>query len=122
MSNLPSLKRVQTDFSAHSSSPLRHDSTASTGSSAYSIYSNPFTPSRASTVSSNSSTFYLSDTGDRKGAPDSRVGDGHGADNRPSPSDPYGDVRRSLRPLPQVPNPSTPRKINASYHHHLRSR
>src|SRR5436189_5191775 len=38
----------------------------------------------------------------------------------PSPSDPYGDVRRSLRPLPQAPNTSTPRKTNASYHH-LRS-
>src|SRR5215471_6313310 len=120
MSNIPAIKRSQTDFSLSTSSPLRHGSSASTNSSAYSIYSNPFAPSRTSTLSSNSSGFSLSDIADRKGGLDARADDRYGVSGPLSASETYGDVRRSLRPLGQAPN-SSPPLTKTMPSHHIRS-
>ncbi|KAK2787692.1 hypothetical protein FQN51_003103 [Onygenales sp. PD_10] len=108
MSNLHNFRRSQTDLSPNPSSPLRHGSTASTNSSAYSTYSNPFVPSRTSTLSSNSSNGFVSDSHGAK----VRVSLGENRYGRASPppsaSETYGNVRRSLRPLPQAPNRASP--------------
>ncbi len=107
----------QTQPGSHSpgrSSPLRHTaSNASTNSSAYSSFSNPFPPSRTSTVSSSSSSaFGQNGAGHKRGISDM-------SPTRPSTrEDPrrleialeggYKAARQSLRPLPQAPNTSIP--------------
>ena len=96
------------------SSPLRYNSNASTSSSAYSMSSNPFLPSRTSTLSSTaSSTYSYSGAGHKRGIseasltqPDSRRDGTHKDDN--SAASGYKSVRQSLRPLPQAPNKSKP--------------
>ncbi|PGH05510.1 hypothetical protein AJ80_08331 [Polytolypa hystricis UAMH7299] len=109
MPNLPNVRRSQTDISSAPPSPLRHGSTASTNSSNYSSYSNSFVPSRTSTLSSNSSSNSSSDSFGRKGTGTIRMRDHNsGGSSGPSASETYGNIRRSLRPLPQVPNSSPP--------------
>ena len=101
------------DYIPGRSSPLRYNSNASTNSSSYSTASNPFPPSRTSTMSSAASSGY------------SYAGVGHKrAIHETSPTRPttredalrpetnaaggYKSARQSLRPLPQAPNSSPP--------------
>ncbi|WEW58971.1 iqgap- protein [Emydomyces testavorans] len=112
------LKRIQSDLPTTSSGPLRHDSTASTNSSAYSTYSNSFVPSRTSTLTSNSSSTYRPGTPEHKIDRGSRVLNGYREfDGRTSPAESYESVRRSLRPLPQAPNGTPPKSKNSSPYH-----
>lgn len=60
-------RRTQTDHPQHTSSPLRHGSTASTSSSIYSLSSNSQAPSRTSTISSNASMGSAPRIGHRRG-------------------------------------------------------
>ncbi|PGG95995.1 IQ domain-containing protein containing GTPase activating protein [Blastomyces parvus] len=108
MSNLHPFRRSQPELPTNPPSPLRHGSTASTNSSVYSSYSNSFVPSRTSTVSSNSSGGFISDSNAQKGMV-SRIGERfERASTPPSASETYGNVRLSLRPLPQAPNRASP--------------
>ena len=115
--HFPSLKRAQTDLPAQPSSPLRHGSTASTNSSAYSVASSSFAPSRTSTVSSNASV--QSNLGRHRGksdvsAPIMELPDRGISANAGST---YENIRRSLRPLQQAPNISTSPPKNSAYRH-----
>ncbi|EFW17067.1 hypothetical protein D8B26_003838 [Coccidioides posadasii str. Silveira] len=111
-----SLKPTRSDLSTQSAGPLRHDSTASTNSSAYSIYSNSFTPSRTSTLTSHISSTYRPGTPEHKVDRGSRVLNGRREfDGKSSPGEAYENIRRSLRPLKQAPN-GTPPKIKGSCH------
>ncbi|KMU80139.1 cytoskeletal binding protein [Coccidioides immitis RMSCC 3703] len=111
-----SLKPTRSDLSTQSAGPLRHDSTASTNSSAYSIYSNSFTPSRTSTLTSHISSTYRPGTPEHKVDRGSRVLNGRREfDGKPNPGEAYENIRRSLRPLKQAPN-GTPPKIKGSCH------
>ncbi|KAJ5986220.1 hypothetical protein N7451_010585, partial [Penicillium sp. IBT 35674x] len=116
-SQFPSLKRAQTDFPVESSSPLRHGSTASTNSSAYSVASGSFTPSRTSTVSSNASI--QSNLGHHRGKSEAsavRMESTKGGISASAGST-YENIRRSLRPLQQAPNINpTPSKAGAYRH------
>ncbi|KAL2368094.1 hypothetical protein RJZ57_007526, partial [Blastomyces gilchristii] len=108
MSNLHPFRRSQPELPTNPPSPLRHGSTASTNSSVYSSYSNSFVPSRTSTVSSNSSGGFISDSNVQKGRV-SRIGERfERASTPPSASETYGNIRLSLRPLPQAPNRASP--------------
>ncbi|KAL8722217.1 MAG: hypothetical protein Q9225_001262 [Loekoesia sp. 1 TL-2023] len=95
------------------SSPLRHGSNASTASSVYSTTSNPFAPSRTSTLSSAASSGYRrTSAGHKRGISEtsptrlSAAGDGGGFDGTAVGS--YKSARQSLRPLPQPPGASPP--------------
>ncbi|EEH42766.1 uncharacterized protein PADG_07586 [Paracoccidioides brasiliensis Pb18] len=108
MSNLHPFRRSQPELPTHHPSPLRHGSTASTNSSIYSSYSNSLLPSRTSTLSSNSSGGFVSDSNASRGLV-SKIGERfERASTPPSASETYGNLRRSLRPLPQAPNGSSP--------------
>ncbi|KAJ5628938.1 Rho GTPase activation protein [Penicillium lividum] len=114
-SQFPSLRRTQTDLPAQSSSPLRNGSTASTSSSAYSVASSSFAPSRTSTVSSNASI--QSNLGHHRGKSEASVlmestNGGFSA----SAGSTYENIRRSLRPLQQAPNVS-PAPSKPAYRH-----
>ena len=121
----PPLKRAQTDLPAQSTSPLRQDSTASTNSSAYSVASSSFAPSRTSTVSSHGSVH--NNLGHFRGKSEASsissattVTDAMERGNRPNAGTTYGNIRRSLRPLQQVPN-GTPPASNVGEYRHSRS-
>ncbi|KAJ5103853.1 hypothetical protein N7532_004382, partial [Penicillium argentinense] len=114
----PSLKRAQTDLPAQPTSPLRHTgSNASTNSSAYSIASSSFAPSRTSTVSSNGSIpgnlgHYRGKSEVTPGAMDfSERGISSNAGTT------YESIRRSLRPLQQAPNITSSPPKAAAYRH-----
>ncbi|EEH10967.1 ras GTPase-activating-like protein rng2 [Histoplasma capsulatum G186AR] len=108
MSHLHAFRRSQPELPTNPPSPLRHGSTASTDSSVYSSYSNSLVPSRTSTLSSNSSGGFLSDSNTQKGIV-SRIGEQfQRASTPPSAGETYGSIRRSLRPLPQAPNRASP--------------
>ncbi|KAK2744632.1 hypothetical protein FQN57_004237 [Myotisia sp. PD_48] len=116
MSNYPSLRHSHTDLPPASSTPIRQGSTASTNSSQYSVYSNPFLPSRTSTISSNGSEL-LPDPLDKKIDANGKFGQFNG---QISAGEAYGNIRRSLRPLPQAPN-TTPPNLNRTSSRHSRS-
>ncbi|KAA6416069.1 MAG: IQ domain-containing containing GTPase activating [Lasallia pustulata] len=116
-----------TDYSPTRSSPLRQPSNASTNSSAYSNYSNPFTPSRSSTISSAASSGYqYTAAGHKRGISEaSGMGSSAGpADSAGSsntgPAGAYRSTRQSLRPLPQPPGASPPPIHKAIYTGHSR--
>ncbi|CAI7673282.1 unnamed protein product [Penicillium palitans] len=118
----PSLKRAQTDLPSQSTSPLRHGSTASTNSSAYSVASSSFAPSRTSTVSSNASTSH--NFGHFRGKSEASsissgttVTDAMERGNWSNAGTAYDNIRRSLRPLPQAPNPSSSTANTGGYRH-----
>ncbi|CAG8115877.1 unnamed protein product [Penicillium olsonii] len=118
----PSLRRAQTDLPAQSTSPLRQDSTASTNSTAYSIASSSFAPSRTSTVSSHGSV--SSNLGHFRGKSEassinsgSTVTDAMERGNRSNAGTTYDNIRRSLRPLQQVPNGTSPASSVGGYRH-----
>ncbi|KAJ5500192.1 RasGAP protein C-terminal [Penicillium expansum] len=121
----PSLKRAQTDLPSQSTSPLRHGSTASTNSSAYSIASSSFAPSRTSTVSSNAST--SNKFGHLRGKSEASsissgttVTDAMERGSWSNAGTAYDNIRRSLRPLPQAPNTSSS-TVNTGGYRHSRS-
>lgn len=94
------------------SSPLRYNSNASSSSS-FSMSSNPFPPSRTSTISSNASSAYsYNGLGHKRG--NSEISPTRPAARedilRPDQNAAFGykSVRQSLRPLPQAPNSSSP--------------
>ncbi|CAG8339556.1 unnamed protein product [Penicillium salamii] len=118
----PSLRRAQTDLPAQSTSPLRQDSTASTNSSAYSVASSSFAPSRTSTVSSHGSV--SSNLGHFRGKSEASstssgttVTDAMERGTRPNAGTTYDNIRRSLRPLQQVPNGTSPASSLGGYRH-----
>ncbi|KAL4811004.1 hypothetical protein BDV18DRAFT_128384 [Aspergillus unguis] len=113
-----SLRRAQTDLSAQTSSPLRHDSTASTNSSIYSISSNSFAPSRTSTVSSNASVGSTAGFGHKRGKSEVNTTNmGGGAPEWANAGATYENIRRSLRPLSQAPNSPPPAGKHAAFRH-----
>ncbi|KAL4998804.1 hypothetical protein BDV10DRAFT_166315 [Aspergillus recurvatus] len=116
------LRRAQTDLSTQTSSPLRHDSTASTNSSIYSISSNSFAPSRTSTVSSNASVGSTAGFGHKRGKSEVNTTAIHqnmagGAAEWSSAGATYENIRRSLRPLSQAPNSSPPATKHVAFRH-----
>ncbi|KAJ5094128.1 Rho GTPase activation protein, partial [Penicillium angulare] len=116
-SQFPSLKRAQTDLPTQSSSPLRHGSTASTNSSAYSVASSSFVPSRTSTVSSNASI--NSNLGHHRGKSEASgvTMESSNKGTLASAGTTYESIRRSLRPLQQAPNiSSSPPKSGINRH------
>ena len=117
-------KPLTTEQSAARSSPLRYTaSNASTNSSAFSDSSNPFPPSRTSTMSSSSSSAYqLFGAGHKRGIsetsptrPTAREDPIH-SDTTSAGS--YKTARQSLRPLPQAPNASPPAPVLKPYLSH----
>ncbi|KAL1980449.1 hypothetical protein VTN96DRAFT_4138 [Rasamsonia emersonii] len=125
MSN-PSFRRAQTDLGNSSPSPLRHGSTAST-SSTCSVFSNPLTPSRTSTISSNASiSSSIGIFGHKRGKSEldtlssTTSNNAMMSDRSPTAAETYENVRRSLRPLPQPPNAS-PNSTKSSATRHSRS-
>jgi Ras GTPase-activating-like protein IQGAP2/3 len=102
------------DNSLGRSSPLRYTaSNASTTSSTYSSSSNPFPPSRTSTMSSSTSSAYQQHgAGHKRGISDMSPTRASGREetNRPeiSAAGGYKSIRQSLRPLPQGPASSPP--------------
>ena len=108
------------------SSPLRYTaSNASTNSSAYSSSSNPFLPSRTSTMSSTSSSVNQNTgAGHKRGISETsptRPSTREGVKQQPeiTAAGGYKSVRQSLRPLPQPPNSSPPAPILKPYQSHL---
>jgi Ras GTPase-activating-like protein IQGAP2/3 len=106
-------KSQHPDYSPPQTSPLRHSSNASTNSSAYSNVSNPFPPSRTSTISSAGSSGYRYSLVDYKQGRSGDAGMGSGIENgyissgETSPTGTYRSARSSLRPLPQPPSLNT---------------
>ncbi|KAL2823670.1 hypothetical protein BDW59DRAFT_95564 [Aspergillus cavernicola] len=116
------LRRAQTDLPAQASSPLRHDSTASTNSSVYSLSSNSIAPSRTSTVSSTASIGSASGFGHKRGKSEVNTTNIHQNMGKETSGwfnagAAYENVRRSLRPLPQAPNSSPPSSKHAAFRH-----
>ncbi|KXG45446.1 Rho GTPase activation protein [Penicillium griseofulvum] len=118
----PSLKRAQTDLPSQATSPLRHGSTASTNSSAYSVASSSFAPSRTSTVSSNASI--SNHFGHSRGKSEASsmssattVTDAMERGNWTNAGTTYDNIRRSLRPLQQVPNTPSSTANTGGYRH-----
>ncbi|KAJ5514532.1 Rho GTPase activation protein [Penicillium fimorum] len=118
----PSLKRAQTDLPPQSTSPLRHGSTASTNSSAYSVASSTFAPSRTSTVSSNASISH--NLGHSRGKSEASsmssattVTDAMERGKWIDAGTAYDNIRRSLRPLQQAPNSSSSTANTGGYRH-----
>jgi Ras GTPase-activating-like protein IQGAP2/3 len=93
--------------SSPQTSPLRQVSTTSTNSSAYSGFSDPFAPSRTSTISSAASSGYDRVIGYKRDA-STMNGHRHSNSTDSSPSNTYKSIRQSLRPLPQPPNAQPP--------------
>ncbi|KAH2547248.1 hypothetical protein KXW97_000328 [Aspergillus fumigatus] len=117
-------RRTQTDHPQHTSSPLRHGSTASTSSSIYSLSSNSQAPSRTSTISSNASMGSAPRIGHRRGKSElnsislgAMAKDTSGGESWTSAATTYENVRRSLRPLPQAPNADPPTSKTSIYRH-----
>ncbi|KAL9638619.1 MAG: hypothetical protein Q9204_001430 [Flavoplaca sp. TL-2023a] len=109
------------DYHTTRSSPLRHGSNASTASSIYSSASNPFAPSRTSTISSAASSAYRkTSAGHKRGISETSptrsamTGDG-------TPEGNYKNARQSLRPLPQPPSASSPPSLQKTPHGHARA-
>ncbi|KAF3397349.1 Ras GTPase-activating-like protein rng2 [Talaromyces pinophilus] len=123
MSHPSAFRRSQTDIGTSASSPLRHDSVASTtSSSAYSVFSNNAAPSRSSTISSNASS--VNNFGHKRGMSEVSVlaiNTSTMHDRRPSAAETYGNIRRSLRPLPQAPNASPKSSLKEGTTRHARS-
>ncbi|KAH8693789.1 putative ras GTPase activating protein [Talaromyces proteolyticus] len=122
MSNATSFRRSQTDLGPSTSNPMRHDSTASTVSSAYTVFSNSDVPSRTSTISSNASS--LASFGHRRGK--SELGTfvptmATMPEKNVTAAETYGSIRRSLRPLPQAPNSSPKSSLKETTNRHARS-
>ncbi|KAJ5846684.1 hypothetical protein N7534_010353 [Penicillium rubens] len=118
----PSLKRAQTDLPSQSTSPLRHGSTASTNSSAYSVASSSFAPSRTSTVSSHGSI--SNNLGHSRGKSEASsmnsattVTDAMERGSWSNAGTAYDNIRRSLRPLQQVPNIPSSTANTGGYRH-----
>ncbi|KAL8754312.1 MAG: hypothetical protein Q9199_004425 [Rusavskia elegans] len=114
-------QRNAPDYQTTRSSPLRHGSSASTASSIYSSTSNPFAPSRTSTMSSAASSGYRkTSAGHKRGISETSptrsvmTGDGTAEGS-------YKNARQSLRPLPQPPSASTPPNLQKSQHGHTRA-
>ncbi|KAL9094431.1 MAG: hypothetical protein Q9165_003281 [Trypethelium subeluteriae] len=109
-------------YTVSTPSPLRHASNASTDSSAYSGYSNPFPPSRTSTVSSHASNDQqYPGAGHKRGYSESTIGQSNFGSSDPggkgvSPDQTYKSMRQSLRPLPQAPASSSPRATENDFH------
>ncbi|KAJ5582522.1 hypothetical protein N7535_001142 [Penicillium sp. DV-2018c] len=121
-SQFPSLKRAQTDLPPQSTSPLRHGSTASTASSAYSVASSSFTPSRTSTVSSNASI--PTSLGHFRGKSEASsinsvntVTDAMEHGKWSNAGTAYDNIRRSLRPLQQASNVPSSTTDTGGYRH-----
>lgn len=112
-SQYSSFRRAQTDLPAQ---PLRHGSTASTNSSAYSVASSSFAPSRTSTISSNASI--PSTLGHRRGKSEASpaIMDAAEQGHWSNAGSTYENIRRSLRPLQQAPN-ITPTAKPSAYRH-----
>ena len=97
------------NYSPPRQSPLRHLSNASTNSSAYSGYSDPFTPSRTSTISSAASSGYQNNfegpVGQKRDLAKAGMGTGHRYNKSSDGGDSgaFKSARQSLRPLPQPP-------------------
>ena len=114
------------DYKTSHGSPLRQLSNASTTSSAYSSNSNPFPPSRTSTVSSSASSGYQHTmAGHKRGIEVSELGrDIKGRigydSNDANTAGGYKSARQSLRPLPQPPNPSPSASSKSAYNAHSR--
>ncbi|KAB8235058.1 putative Ras GTPase activating protein [Aspergillus alliaceus] len=121
MSSHSSLRRIQTDFPAQTSSPLRHGSTASTNSSIYSMSTNSLAPSRTSTVSSTGSVGPTSSISHKRGKSEINTMSADKLKSDPScwpnAGTTYESVRRSLRPLSQAPNASPPAVKQVTYGH-----
>ncbi|KAK5800158.1 hypothetical protein VI817_002370 [Penicillium citrinum] len=99
------MRRAQTDIPAESENTLRHTgSTASTNSSAYSVASSSFAPSRTSTVSSNASI--PGNLGHYRGKSEITSSTMDSFDRGKNAGTTYESIRRSLRPLQQVPQNS----------------
>ncbi|TQB67810.1 hypothetical protein MPDQ_004704 [Monascus purpureus] len=113
------LRQTQLDPSATKTapSPLRHGSTASTSSSAYSsLGSNP--PSRTSTVSSDVSLRSLPRNLSHKRVKSDLVNMfAELSTEEPDAAATYESIRRSLRPLPQLPNTPLPATKNTTSRH-----
>ncbi|KNG87979.1 Ras GTPase activating protein [Aspergillus nomiae NRRL 13137] len=120
-SHSASLRRTQTDFPTQTSSPLRHGSTASTNSSIYSISTDSLAPSRTSTVSSTGSMGSTPSFGHKRGKSEANTMSTDRFKADPSrwsnAGTTYESVRRSLRPLSQAPNGSTPAVKQVAYGH-----
>ncbi|RAL11284.1 putative Ras GTPase activating protein [Aspergillus homomorphus CBS 101889] len=123
-SHLAGLRRTQTDLTDETSSPLRHGSTASTSSSIYTVSTNPFAPSRTSTVSSSASIGSMPSIGHKRGKSElNKVPTDKMAGGRSEPGSwsnagaTYENIRRSLRPLSQAPNASPPSNKQSIYRH-----
>ncbi|PYH49103.1 putative Ras GTPase activating protein [Aspergillus saccharolyticus JOP 1030-1] len=123
-SHLASLRRAQTDFADETSSPLRHGSTASTSSSIYTASTNPFVPSRTSTVSSTASIASVPGVGRKRGKSelnkipsDRMAGERSELGTISSAGATYENIRRSLRPLSQAPNASPPSTKQSTFRH-----
>ncbi|KAL4979680.1 hypothetical protein BDW66DRAFT_95117 [Aspergillus desertorum] len=116
------LRRAQTDLPTKTSGPVRHDSTASTNSSIYSISSNSFGPSRTSTVSSNASVGSAAGFEHKRGKSEVTTTTIHqnmggGAVKQPNAGATYENIRRSLRPLSQAPNSSPSASKPVAFRH-----
>lgn len=99
-------------FHSTDSRLLRHTSNASTNSSAYSYSSNPFPPSRTSTMSSAGSNSYQHRAGHKRGIGETSpvrysATREYGTDDVTAVGK-YKSARQSLRPLPQPPSSSPP--------------
>ncbi len=108
------LRQTQTiNYSTATANATRQPSTASTSSSAYSASSNPFGPSRTSTMSSMASWGDQSTVkGHKRGISEASglhsptAVDGHTKSSETSPAGSYKSVRLSLKPLAQPPSAS----------------
>ncbi|MCJ1476265.1 hypothetical protein MMC13_004931 [Lambiella insularis] len=103
-------KTQDPDHSPPRTSPLRQSSNASTNSSSYSNLSNPFPPTRTSTISSVGSTGLRKVSGHKRGHTEAEMGSHreYSSSAETSPIGNYRNIRQSLRPLPQPPVLSTP--------------
>ncbi|MCJ1383548.1 hypothetical protein MMC17_006662 [Xylographa soralifera] len=96
------------DYAPPRTSPLRQSSNASTNSSSYSNISNPFPPSRTSTISSAASSGYRKiSAGHKRGSSEAGMGtivrDSFSGGIETASVENYKSSRHSLRPLPQPP-------------------
>lgn len=112
---------LQQTYTADYSTTKRQPSNASTASTAYSHSSGAFDLSRTSTLSSTVSSGY---SGHKRGlseapgmSPSTLTSTGGRTSQESSPSNAYKSVRQSLRPLPQPPSASPPRRDHGDYQH-----
>jgi Ras GTPase-activating-like protein IQGAP2/3 len=116
---------LQQTHMADYSTTKRQPSNASSASTAYSNSSSAFELSRTSTLSSTVSSTY---SGHKRGvseapgtSPSAMANKGGRISHDSSPSSAYKSVRQSLRPLPQPPSATPPRK-NANEYQHSRAK